>query len=396
MRGNQQVNTAQAAAQANFAARNAVLTYGVPRFQPLQTVVVSAADIAAGANQVSIVPRNVGLIRGFLVKVTATLLNGDVADAATRAPFGAANLLSNIQFTDMNQLVRVNCSGRSLNLINSAKEKLAFGGAYSPNVPVGYGNNWDVMVGPASIASGGAATQEVQMYFYVPLAYSKLDLRGAMWAGVVNSTSQLQLTINPTPMVDAGDRLNAVYYGSGSSGYNTGSNVTIEVWQDYIDQVPYNGGQPVLPQGDLSLAYQILDTSMNGLTSGQDFGVPFANFRNFLSTTIIVDNGVTPFLNNGDELNYFKLSAANSSTLWQYDPETAAFLARNQFAADPPLGAYHFSMRDRPINTQQFGNMEILVNPNSNINAAAYLAINWEFFAALNQVTFASSLPNGG
>lgn len=390
-----QAQTAQAQAQQNFQARNLVLGAGVPRFQPLKTVVTSAADIAAGGNQVAIVPQNVGLVRGFLIKLTCTVnINDTQTDTANRAPFGCANLLSNIQFTDMNNLVRVNASGRSLNLVNSAKEKLAFGGAYSPNVPVGYGNNWDVMVGPATIADG--SDQELQMYWYLPLAYSKLDLRGAMWAGVVNSTSQLQLTINPNPIVDTGDRLNAVYYGVDGSGYKTGSNVVIEVWQDYIDQVPYNNGQPILPMGDLSLAYQILDTSMNGLTAAQDFGVPFANFRNFLSTTIVVDNGVTPFLNNGDELNYFKLSAANSSTLWQYDPETAAFLARNQFAADPPLGAYHFSMRDRPINTQQFGNMEILVNPNNNINAAAYLAINWEFFAALNQVTFASSLPNGG
>jgi hypothetical protein len=145
---------------------------------------------------------------------------------------------------------------------------------------------------------------------------------------------------------------------------------------------------------DLGQMYAIQQTAFQGLVSAQDFGIPFANFRNFLSTVVVLDNGVTPFLNNGDEVNYFSLEAANSSQLWKYDAETAAFLARSVFAADPPLGTYYFNFRDRPINTQQFGNMQIMVNPNANINAAASLQVSFEFLAQLTQVTNASSLPN--
>jgi hypothetical protein len=383
----------QSASMQNLRARDAVLTYGVPRLQKIATTLVAAADVAS-AGVVTVNPRNVGLVRGFLVKVNGTLTNADGADAATRTPFGASNMLSNIQFQDMNNVTRHNCPGYAMALINSAKQPLVLGGAYAPNIPMGYGNNWDVDVGGATIASG--ADGEVQFYYYVPLAYTKLDLRGAMWAGVVNSTAQLQLTVNPSPIVDATDLTNAIYSGAGGAGtgWKAGTNVTVEVWQDYIDQVPYVNGQPFLPMLDLGQMYAIQQTAFQGLVSAQDFGIPFANFRNFLSTVVVLDNGVTPFLNNGDEVNYFSLEAANSSQLWKYDAETAAFLARSVFAADPPLGTYYFNFRDRPINTQQFGNMQIMVNPNANINAAASLQVSFEFLAQLTQVTNASSLPN--
>lgn len=379
--------TAADLARANLAARDMVLSYGVPRLQQIY----SAAQDPDNNNVVNVVPKNVGLIRGFLVKVEGTIINNDSgADAATRTPFGIANALSNIQFQDMDNVTRINAPGWLLALINSAKQPLVMGGAYAPNVPIGYGNNWDVLTGDATIAD--TASSAVQMYYYVPLAYTKLDLRGAMWAGVVNSSAQLSLTINDTPGVDAGDRTNAMYYGS--DGISWDGNVTVTVWQDYIDQIPMNGGNPILPMQDLGQIYGIQQTAMSGLVAAQDFGIPYANFRSFLSTTVVLDNGVTPFLNNGDEVNYFALQAANASQLFKYGPEEAALLARSVFSTDPPLGTYYFNHRDRPITTQQFGNMELVVNPNNNINAAASLLVGFEYFAQLNQVTFASSLPN--
>lgn len=375
------------ASQANMYARNLVLSAGVERLQQIYTGTVDPSTNAP----INIAPRNVGLIRGFLVKVEGSInVDGTDTDTASIAPFGVANMLSNIQFQDLNNITRINCPGWYLSLINSAKQPMVFGGAYAPNVPVGYGNNFDVMVGPSTIAD--TVTSAVQMYYYVPLAYTKLDLRGAMYAGVVNATAQLSLTVNPTPGVDATDRVNAIYYGS--DGITWSGNVTVTVWQDYIDQLPMNKGVPILPMEDLSLTYQLMQTTMQGLVSGQDFGIPFANYRSFISATIVLDNGVTPFLNNGDEVNYFSLEAANSSLIFKYGPEEASLLARGIFTADPPLGTYHFSFRNKPITTQNFGNMQLNINPNGNIDAAAYALIGYEQFATLSQVTFASSLPS--
>lgn len=373
----------------NAAARAAILQQGVERLQQIY----SAATNPANQTILNIVPQNVGLIRGFLVKISGTIANtntGASGAALARTNFGAANLLRNVGFTDVNNQVRHQTQGWHLNMINSAKQPMVMGGAYAPNVPVGYGNNYDVMTAPSaiSVATGSAA---VQFYYYVPLSYSKVDLRGAMWAGIVNAVAQLQLEINPNPVVAAGDAGLAVY--SGNTGGWTG-NVTVTVWQDYIDQVPMdNMGQPILPNNDLAILYQLQNSTLSALVANQDFGVPFANFRNFLSTVLTYNNGGS--YNAGTDINYFALQTANSSNIWKYGPEEAAFLSRSTFMADPPAGTYYFDHRAKPISTQQFGNTQITVNP-SVVNANAAIATGFEYFSQASQVVFAGSLPSGG
>jgi len=377
----------QTRAQQNVAARNAILLGGVDRMQQIY----SQATDPANATILNIAPAAVGLVRGFLVKIEGTLRNTG-ALTATRTPFGASNLLRNIAFTDINNQQRHQTQGWHLSLINSAKQPMVIGGAYAPNIPVGYGNNWDVQSAPATVAT--VTDTPVQFYYYVPLAYSKVDLRGAMWAGVVNAVAQLQLEINPNPMVAAGaDPTLAVYSGS-AGGWKAGTTVKVTVWQDYVDQIAMDkSGQPILPQDDLAQLYSLNTTTLSALVQGQDYGVPFANFRNFLSTTIVYDNGGQ--LNAGSDINSFALQTANSSNIFKYGPEEAAFLARSTFMADPPLGCYYFDHRSKPISTQQFGNTQITVNP-SVVNNNAALMCGFEYFSQASQVVFAGSLPSGG
>lgn len=374
-------------AQQNANNRNAILLGGVDRMQQ----VYSQATDPTSATILNISPAAVGLVRGFLVKVEGTLRNTG-ALTATRTPFGASNILRNIAFTDINNQQRHQTQGWHLSLINSAKQPMVIGGAYAPNIPVGYGNNWDVQSAPATVAT--VTDTPVQFYYYVPLAYSKVDLRGAMWAGVVNAVAQLQLEINPNPMVAAGsDPTLAVYSGS-AGGWKAGTTVKVTVWQDYVDQIAMDkNGQPMLPQDDLAQLYSLNTTTLSALVQGQDYGVPFANFRNFLSTTIVYDNGGQ--LNAGSDINSFALQTANSSNIFKYGPEEAAFLARSTFMADPPLGCYYFDHRSKPISTQQFGNTQITVNP-SVVNSNAALICGFEYFSQASQVVFAGSLPSGG
>lgn len=378
----------QTSAQRNAQARAAILMTGIDRLQQIY----SAGIDPANQTILNINPQNVGLIRGFLVKVSGTIHNSDgAAQALTRTAFGASNLLRNVAFTDINNQVRHQTQGWHLSMINSAKQPMVIGGAYAPNIPVGYGNNYDVQTAPSTIAAG--ADGAVQFYYYVPLSYSKVDLRGAMWAGVVNAVAQLQLEINPNPVVAAGDAGLAVYSGT-TGGWKAATNVQVTVWQDYIDQIPMDqNGQPVLPQDDIQMLYQLNNTTLSALVANQDFGVPFANFRNFLSTTLVYDNGGS--YNAGTDINYFALQTANSSNIWKYGPEEAAFLARSTFMADPPIGSYYFDHRSKPISTQQFGNTQITVNP-SLVNANAALWAGFEYFAQASQVVFAGSLPSGG
>jgi hypothetical protein len=382
------VPTAQpTSAQQNAGARNVILQAGVDRLQQIY----STATDPSKQTVININPNNVGLVRGFLVKVNGTIHNSG-AGPINRSNFGASNALKGIQFTDINNQVRHQTQGWHLSMVNSAKQPMVIGGAYAPNIPVGYGNNYDVMTASAAIAAG--ADGEVNFYYYVPLSYSKIDLRGAMWAGVVNAVAQLQLEINPKPVVAAGaDPALAIYSGDASvgTGWKAGTNVTVTVWQDYIDQIPMNNGQPILPQQDIQTLYQLNNTTLSALVAGQDFGVPFANFRNFLSTVIVYDNGGV--FNPGTDVNYFALQTANSSNIWKYGPNEAAFLARTTFLADPPVGAYYFDTRNKPISTQQFGNTQITVNPIA-VNANAALMVGYEYFSQASQVVFAGSLPS--
>lgn len=376
-------------AQANFAARANILSRGVERLQQIY----STATNPANQTIVNIVPQNVGLVRGFLVKVQGTLENtntGASGVALTRTNFGASNLLKNIGFTDTNNQVRHQTQGWHLGLVNSAKQPMVWAGAYAPNVPVGYGSNYDVQTAASSL-SVATGTTPVQFYYYVPLSYSKVDLRGAMWAGVVNAVAQLQLEINPTPVVAAGDAGLAVY--SGNTGGWSG-NVTITVWQDYIDQIDMDQtGNPILPQEDIATLYQLNNTTLSSMVAGQDFGVPFANFRNFLSTALVYDNAGV--YNAGTDINYFALQTANSSNIWKYGPEEAALLSRSIFMADVPTGSYFFDTRAKPISTQQFGNTQITVNPSA-VTAGASIWAGFEYFSQASQVVFAGSLPSGG
>ena len=375
--------TAQQVAAQNMGTRDLILRSAVA----MKTQIASVAVNPANNPILNINAQNVGLIRGFLVKVTGTLGNAGTA-AAALTPFGAANTLSSINFTDLANTTRIATTGWHLSLINSAKHPQVFGGVYTPNVPVGYGNNFTVMSAPSSIAASG--TGAISYYYYVPLAYSKTDLRGAMYGAVLNATSVLQLGLNTTPGVTTGDRTLAIYSGANTAVTWQG-NVTVTVWQDYFDQLPRDQNQNViLPQLDLQQVYELKNTTYSALVQGQDFPMPFANYRTFLSTSVVFDNAGT--LNTGSDVNYFAMRAANSTQLFQYGPSEVALHSRGVFAADTPAGVYYFDHRDRPINTANYGNMSLIINP-STVNAGAALLVGYEDLAAITQLSYASSLP---
>lgn len=391
MAGNSQVATAQPTpAQANAQARALVLGSSVDMWQQIFAQAVNPATQTV----VNVPIVNVGLIKGFLVKVVGNIINSSGATAFTLTPFGASNMLSSIVFTDLNNTIRIQTSGWHLGLIDSAKQPLVFGGAYAPNVPVGYGNNWTVLSAPNTIAL--SSNSAVQFYYYVPLAYSPTDLTGAMFAATINSQSSLQLTINPAPIVGVGgDPTLAIYSGS-TGGWN--GNVTITVWQNYLDQLPRfsNGAQGpygpyILPQIDLSNVYMLQNSAFSGLVVGQNFNIPYANYRTFLSTCVVYDNNGT--LNVGTDINYFALLASNTTQILNYGPQEVALFARSTFMADPPRGCYYFSHRNAPIQTLNYGNMNLAVNPSA-VTAGASLLAAWEMIANISQVQFASALPN--
>lgn len=384
----QQQMTPQQAKQLNDLQRQAVLANALQ----MENSIFAQSINPAQQTVVNIPVQPVGLVKGFYVMVTATLKNGAVG-ACTRTGFGSSNIVRNFTFTDLSSNQRINCSGYLLAVINSARQGWVMGGSYSPNMAMSYGNNWDVNSGAATLATN--AETEVRHIYWVPLAYSANDLRGSIYAATTGGQMSLQITINPTPFVATGtDPLNACYIGDATGGYKAATTVDINVFQVWLDQLPAPGGQLILPTQDIATVYEIKQTAVTGMTVGQDFSYQFTNYREFLSTCAIYDNGGT--FNSGSDINSWSILASNFTPVSKLPPELVAFKARQVFMADPPPGLYYNSYRDAPINTLAYGVISLVMNPKV-VNANALLIVGYEAFAntALLMSGAASSLPTG-
>lgn len=374
--------------QANMMARNACIRQGVNMWQQIYTETVSANVPGTFRN---IPLRQVGLAKRLLIRVSATVqANGQTL---TRAPFGPSQIFSNVQVADLSNQTRINTPGWHLHGVASAKRRKVFAAAYTSDTPTGYGSNFgQVCAAPASITTNPVANN-VFMDFEIPLAYTDHDLRGALYLNVTNATAYLQYTVNPNWFVsNTGDPTLAVYQSSsGTAGIV--SSLTITVYQNYLDQLPLSSQGPVLPLLDLSTAYLMNTTPVTATVINQDIPIAYANFRDFLSTFLIFDNGGV--LNPGTDINYIAIQSANFTNILKYDPYVATLLAREIFMDDPPAGVYYTDHRQKPISTIQYGNMQMVV---SLLSAAAngQFIMGFEQMALINQITQAGSLYGTG
>lgn len=385
----------------NSQARGLVLA----RSQPMeQNVFQQAYAAGAGVNisqsqpVVTVNPRNVGLVRGFWVNILATITNGSGVQI-NLTDFGAANILSQIQFNDLSNNTRIQTTGWHLNMINSIKARRPFGSSlvkttgFAPPA-INYGNNWIGQIS-ADATIAAAATGTVNMWFWVPLAYSENDLRGAIYLNVLNAQAQLNLTFNPVPTVANGaDSTNAVYVGNsaGAVGLAVISAATVTVYQNYFDQLPTSNGQVLLPVIDLATIYELKQTTLTGVVSGQDFPIQYSNYRSFLSQTMIyVNTGSTGARGVGADINYWSLQAANFTNIWKKTPSLIALQNRQHLQTDPPPGMYYFGTRQKPIETTQYGNMQIILNALT-AGAGAYVMVGSEDFGLVQTLSMAGSL----
>lgn len=336
-------------------------------------------------NTINVSPRLVGFVKRFLVEIQATITNADAANDLTLTEFGPANLLSQVIFTDLSNNIRIQTAGWHLMMVSSVKRGRPFGAVYLNDSPVDFGSNWPVIKAPLTIPRSSSAV--VNMIYEIPLSYSDTDFRGAVWLGVTNATANLQLVVNPNPTVAAGaDATLAVYSGTANA---TISSFTYNVYQNYLDQLPVGKQGIVLPINDISTVYLLNNTTQVGIVANQDFPIPYANFRDFLSTFAVYDNGGA--LGVGADINYWAIQAANYVNTLKVDPNIVALWTRNMIGTDMPKGCYYFSHRHRPISTIQYGNQELILNA-STVNANAKLLMGYESFALVNLIAQAGAL----
>jgi hypothetical protein len=408
-----QAQAAQAAAQANSAARAAVLGNSI---EALAVVFSQAGINPAAQSVVNITPRNVGLIRGFYVHVATSFTTG-ATTTLNRTTLGPANLLSLVTFNDLSNQQRINCQGWYLPYLDSQRRRnqsfsaeLATGvpgsAASGTDTPLGFsanftsnfaaaGTNTPIMSCPATIAPTTAAT--IDMWYYVPISYTDRDLRGAIYAGVVNSVMNLQVTFNQAnfQVASTADPSLAVFQSSGVANVITGQTWSVEVYQDFLDQLPFSSQGPILPFQDLSWSYLLNTTFFTAMTAGQDYPIPFPNFRNIQSVTIGYDNGGS--LNSGTDINYLSLQSANYTNIFKVSPAMAAIMTRCILHMDMPKGLYYFDFRRKPLSTVQYGNLNMIINPSTvtaTLGASQFL-VGFEQLAMQNQVVGAGSLAGG-
>lgn len=387
--------TPQMMQQQNFLARQAVIGNSIKMKQQIFSQSINPATqqvVQITGNSI----RNVGLLLGFIVEVTGdvTIPTGTVD--GVRTGFGNANMVSQFRFDDLSNYTRIQTPGWHLATINTLRQGFGYGGVYANNIPMGYGVNYPVYQGAASLVH--AVPQTLRQQYYVPISYSATDLRGAIWMSTVSATSNLQITLNQTPVLGAtGNDINAVYkMATGAAPANSGwnGNVTVTVYQVYLDQVPRDSktGQPILPMMDLNTVYELKQSTFSSVTAGQDYPMAYSNFRSFLSTVAVFDNGGS--YNAGTDINYWSLASANFTNIFKITPEIAALDSRMSIMSDMPVGSYLFESRDIPINTINYGNMELNINA-STANAGARVLVGYEDFALVSQVVGASSLAAG-
>lgn len=383
-------NPMAAMQQQNDAAQAAILALAQPMSQPLAPVTISGNNAAQGQT-VTIIPNNVGLNTKLVVEVTGNII-ASAGTVLTRTPLGLANFFSNITLTDLNNVQRVNTTGWHLYLLASLRNRGPFAAAYANDAPANMGSNYNVMNGPASVdeTAGG---QTFRIFFEIPIAYHEADLRGAIYAAVTSAQWRLNLTINPnfTVASTVTDPTLAAYASSGA-GTGTLSAVGIQVYQEYLDQLPRSNGNPILPALSLAYNYLLTNTTMTGMAVGQDFPVFYPNYRTFLSTIAIYDqNGV---LNYGTDLNYLAIQVANLTYLQKWDPYKTQMEIRKLVGTDFPKGTYAFDHRRKPIDTNQYGNTSFIINPVS-AAASSSLMLGYEMLAIQSQAINAGSLQGG-
>lgn len=402
--------------QQDAMATRAILASAVDRMQMVATQTVYPAS-----NPVLIIqPINVGLIKRFTIVCSGTIANTGTTDITIQdRGFGLANLFGQggVQYTDLNNYLRVNTSGAHLSLLANGKRRRPYGGTYmaqaisTEDMAVGNISRsqmlptpaalWPVFMAPPTIVAGGSGN--FRGVFELPISYTDDDLRGAIWANVLNAVQQITLTFNTQIVTaDPQDNTFAMYSGPAGSAGSIAA-CTVIIYQEYLDQLPKAQGAngtvtTILPALSMSTVYELKSTIFKNVPANQEFFIPYANQRSFISTFATFNrDGTATGRGLGGEVNYWALLAANATYIWKLDALTCAMKSREHLTVDLPGSTYYFPTRRRNLATLQFGNLQLTLNCNDQffpVTPSSYVNVMWEAFALQNTLQSGASLAS--
>lgn len=372
--------------QANLNARTALLATGVRQRKNLGTF----TGTVGGSTRVKLF--NAGVLTSIKLDVTLPINTIGTATAVPgrQAPY---NVIDRIRLTDYDGTDRVNMSGFQAYILDSVRYRIPYGV-----------NNEGPLLGPTNTAPqlGGAvlspstptsvsgSVQNLRFYLEVPVAYDpESDLRGAILAQT--AVGEMFVTIDwaslATLFTATGNDTN-VYSGAGTTTMTFGT-PTVTVFQEYLMPQSLANGQIPLPLIDLQTVYEIqgnIRTSDN-LAANQEKLINFPNVRTVIGAYInFVQNGQL----RATDVSQFRLIANGNNILREFSQYSQFIEQRNYIEGDLALGAYFWTFRQRPIETQLYGNVQMGVTPNA-VSGVSFMDYAFESF-----YTKGATLPGVG
>lgn len=286
-----------------------------------------------------------------------------------RAPF---NLLQKIRLTDYDGTDRINCSGYQLWLNRTVRQ--------NANELAGYHNSNAKSATETLPSVPTTADGTLRFCLTVPLAYDpESDLRGALLMQTAVGETFINLEFNSQSLT-SGDA-DAVYT-AGTLGSNGISDIYVTVYQNYLNPLAV-GGQVPLPMIDLQTVYELNGSlkSSDSLAVGVEKLLNYPNVRTVLGTYLEYINAGVMHAPSAD-LQTLRLIANGNTVLQEWGPYDLAHLIRSQLGADLPVGSYYVSSRARPVETSQYGNVQLGFTPADVDAGNTYVGVMFEAFYA--------------
>lgn len=359
----------------NMAARQMLLNTAPRMRKNLGAFNIAAAAALGGTIRVKLF--NVGITTGLWLDITATIdVQTSTAGLSPKAPF---NFINRVKVTDFDGTDRVNCSGYQLWVLQCIRNQTVYG----------YNNESQTAVlADPTTPTAVATSQTFRFQIEVPFAFDKTkDLRGALLTQT--AVGECYLSIDFNTLLFGSGNADAVYNSGTGVILTAGSNVTVNVSQEYL--LPQTvGGQTPLPVLDLMTVYELSGAlrSSDNLAAGQGKLINYPNVRSVIGCYFnYINNSV---MNDArTDVTRFRLIANGNNVLQEYSPTEKLWMQRCDMLGHGDLrkGTYWFLHRDKPIETQLFGNVQAEFVPAS-VSGVSNLELMFESF-----YTKGSTLP---
>jgi len=310
---------------------------------------------------------NVGIITRLICQVTCNLTIGTAT--ATIGPKGAHAAITKVKLTDFDGSDRISCSGYQLFIRNSLRNH--------QSALQGMAALQSAVIGTSATTAGlpttgltnpniptAVATANMVFFIEVPVAIDSdaNDLRGAILAQT--TVGELYLVLSFASAFYGNGDDDKVYNGAATTTVAINS-ISIDTFQEYyLPQALSNGVVPI-PQLDILTVYELNGAlrSTDNLVSGSEKLLSLPNVRQIIGVYSNYLNNAIMGGGSGNDLAIIKLIANGNNIIREYSANFLYYEQRRRLGTDIGKGAYFIDMKENPIQTNLYGNVQLSLTP---------------------------------